>query len=72
MFFENGKVYDKRFVQIKRTDLLYPTNGELKIVKEILLSGAGSLEISSALPIEDEKYIKDFYENKIHFSQSCL
>lgn len=72
VYYENGAVYDKRFIKLNKTSLLYPSKNQLTIIKEILLSGAGVVEISSSLPIEDEKYIKAFFDNRIRFSESYL
>ncbi len=72
VYYENGNVYDKRFIKLNKISLLYPSKNQLPVIKEILLSGAGLVEISSSLPEEDERYIKAFFENRIRFSESYL
>ena len=68
VYFDGGSVYDKRYNLLKRRELLSGDSGKLPIVKEILLSSAGEIELASKLPIEDEKYIKEYYGDRVSFS----
>ena len=62
-----GRVYDCHFRRLKRTFLL---DGEsAKIVREIILSNSGEVEISGSLEPEDEYYLKEYYKDKIFFSK---
>lgn len=65
-YVDDGKVYDCHYRRLKRTDLM---DGEkLKIIREILLSNSGEIEINGVVPEEDEYYMKAFYKDKIYFS----
>ena len=61
VYFDGGSVYDKRYNILKRIELLNGDSGEIPIVKEILLSGAGEVELATRLPEKDEFYLKEFY-----------
>ena len=69
VYFDGGQVYDKRYNLLKRVQLLTGDSGEISIVKEILLSGAGEVELGSPLPEKDESYLKLFYGERVRFSQ---
>lgn len=68
VYFDGGQVYDKRYNILKRIELLSGDSGEIPIVKEILLSGAGEVELGSPLPERDEYYLKEFYGDRVRFS----
>lgn len=70
VYFDGGSVYDKRYNILKRIELLNGDSGEIPIVKEILLSGAGEVELATRLPEKDEFYLKEFYGDRVRFSQS--
>ena len=70
VYFDEGCVYDKRYNLLKRRELLSGDSGEISIVKEILLSGAGEVELASKLPKTDEDYIKQLYGDRVRFSNS--
>lgn len=70
VYFDEGSVYDKRFNVLKRTELLTGDSGEISIVKEILLSGAGEVELGTPLPERDEVYLKELYGDRVRFSNS--
>ena len=70
VYIDGGKVFDSHFRRLKRCDLLGGEN--VKIIREVLLSNCGEIELSGNLPIEDEKYLKEFYGDKITFSQRYL
>lgn len=66
VYVDCGKVYDSHYRLLKRSSLL---GGEgVEIVREVLLSNCGEIELSGELPKEDEYYIKEFYSDKIIFS----
>ena len=69
VYFDGGSVYDKRYNLVKRIELLAGDSLELPIVKEILLSGAGEIELCSPLPEKDEFYLKEFYGDRVRFNQ---
>ncbi len=63
---DNGKVYDEHYRRLKRSELL--EGDECKIIREVLLSNAREIEVNGALPKLDEKYLTDFFGDKISFS----
>lgn len=65
VYVDGERVYDRRYNRLKRVALL--PEGELKIVKEVLISGAGEIELKGILPKEDEKYLKEYFGDKICF-----
>ncbi len=67
VYIDQGKVYDGHFRRLKRTALI--EFDKVKVVREVLLSNCGEVEITGKIPKEDEKYLKDFYKDKIFFSQ---
>lgn len=64
---KDEKVYDGNFNLLRRTSLT-GKNTEGKIVREVILSASGSVEVASKIPEMDEKYLKRFYGRKISFS----
>lgn len=66
VYIEGGKVYDAHYQRLKRSNLL---DGEkAKVVREVLLSNCGEIELIGELSKEDEFYLKEFYADKINFS----
>ena len=66
VYIDNGKVYDSHYRRLKRSSLL---DGEgIKIIREVLLSNCGEVELSGSIPKDDEFYLKEFYNDKIYFS----
>jgi len=62
-----GKVYDVNYNLLSRA---YLTGGdECNVVKEIILSGSGEVELSSPIPETDEFYLKQFFGDKIFFGK---
>ena len=53
--------------RLKRCMLLDGDN--IKIIREILLSNCGEVELSGDIPKDDEYYLKEFYNDKIYFSK---
>lgn len=70
VYFDGGSVYDKRYNILNRIELLNGDSGEIPIVKEILLSGAGEVELATRLPEKDEFYLKEFYGDRVRFNSS--
>ena len=66
VYVDCGKVYDSHYRRLKRCTLLGGEN--LKIVREVLLSNCGEVELNGLIPKEDEFYLKEFYNDKIYFS----
>ncbi len=65
VYVDQGKVYDTHYRRLKRSTLL---GGErLMIIREILLSNCGEVELCGSIPEEDEYYLKEFYKDKIRF-----
>lgn len=66
VYVDGGKVYDSHYRRLKRSSLL---DGDgVKIVREVLLSNCGEVELSGKIPKDDEYYLKEFYNDKIIFS----
>ena len=71
VYVDEGKVYDSHFRRLKRCSLL--DGEELKIIREILLSNCGEVEISGKIPEEDEMYVRELFGDKIYFSSGyCI
>lgn len=67
VYVDDGLVYDSHFRRLKRCMLLDGEN--IKIIREILLSNCGEVELSGSIPKDDEYYLKEFYNDKIYFSK---
>jgi len=65
VYVENGKVYDGRFKRLMRTELLKSDSDEGKIIKEVILSGCGEVELSSKIDETDEFYLKEYFGDNI-------
>ena len=67
VYIDGGNVYDNHYRRLKRTTLL---GGEkVKIIREVLLSNCGKVELSGSIPADDEYYLREFYNDKIIFLQ---
>ncbi len=65
IYIDCGKVYDSHYRRLRRSSLL---DGEkVKIIREVLLSNCGEIELNGEIPRDDEYYLKEFYSNKIIF-----
>ena len=65
VYVDDGLVYDSHYRRLKRSSLL---DGDgVKIIREILLSNCGEVELSGKIPKDDEFYLKEFYNDKIIF-----
>ncbi len=66
VYIDKGRVYDSHYRRLLRSSLL---DGDgVKIVREVLLSNCGEVELSGEIPKDDEYYLKEFYSDKIIFS----
>lgn len=66
IYIDGGKVYDSHYKRLKRTALL---GGEkVSLVREVLLSNCGEIHMTGNVSEEDEYYLKEYYSNKIIFS----
>lgn len=66
--FDGRAVYDKYFNVLRRSMLMGEEGKRLKIAKEIILSGAGEVELLKPLPKTDELFIKEYYGDRVIFS----
>ena len=66
IYVDCGRVYDSHYRRLKRSSLL--DGEEAKITREILLSNCGEIRLNGGLPKQDEYYIKEFYNDKIIFT----
>ncbi len=65
---EGNNVYDSHYRHLMRTDLLGGKE-EGKIIKEIILSGCGEVELAGKIPELDEFYLKEYFGDKIILSK---
>ena len=66
VYIDDGKVYDAHYRRLNRSELL--GGDKVKIVREVLLSNCGGIEVSGKIPEEDEFYLKEYYSDNITFS----
>ena len=67
-YIDDQKVYDNYYRRLKRCSLLGGEEGA--IIREVLLSNCGEVEIRGSLPATDEKYLKEFYGDRVYFAES--
>lgn len=65
-YIDSGKVYDQHFRRLYRCSLLGYDNA--RVVREVLLSNCGEVEINGKLEPDDEFYLKEYYKDKIYFT----
>jgi hypothetical protein len=68
VYVDGETVYDSHYRRLKRTSLLGGENA--KIVREVLLSNCGEVELNGQIPSEDEFYLKEYYCDKIFFTRA--
>ena len=68
VYVESGRVYDSHYRQLKRADLLGGEN--IRIIREVILSNCGIVELFGKVPEEDERYLREFYGDKIFFKEN--
>lgn len=66
---QGGRVYDGNYNLLERSKLLpaLPERSEGNILREVILSASGRVEIGSEIPDTDKKYLRDFYGGRIFF-----
>lgn len=69
VFVQNGKVYDPYYNTLKRSSLL---DGEGDVIREVLLSSGGTVEVLSQLTKEEEKYLRSFFGRRVSFLKGSL
>ncbi|MBE7087762.1 MAG: hypothetical protein E7369_05640 [Clostridiales bacterium] len=66
VYIDDCRVYDSHYRRLKRASLM---GGEsAKLVREVILSNCGEVEVSGKISPVDEEYLKRFYKDKIYFS----
>ena len=65
-YIDSGRVYDQHFRRLLRCSLI--EYEKAKIIREVLISNCGEVEINGTLEPDDEFYLKEFYKDKIYFS----
>jgi hypothetical protein len=70
IYVEGGQVYDSHFRRLKRSTLL--GENDASVIKEVLLSNCGEIELSGEISKDDEYYLREFYGDKIIFSTTGL
>ncbi len=65
----NGMVYDGNYNLLERSALLpdLPCGAEGRILREVILSASGRVEVGSDIPEADRRYLRDFYGGRISF-----
>jgi hypothetical protein len=66
VFVDNGRVYDWHYKRLKRSLLL--DGDSIKIVREVILSNCGEVELLGEIPKYDEYYLKEFFSDRIIFN----
>ena len=69
VFVDGVSVYDSHYRKLIRSRLLGEKQ-ELNIVKEIMLSSCGEVELDGHIPKEDEYYLKEFYGGRITITEN--
>lgn len=65
VYVDGTHVYDSHYHRLERGNLMDKGMDEGHIIREILLSGCGEVEISGQLPSTDEHYLKEYFGDKI-------
>ena len=68
VYVESGKVYDCDFRRLNRGLLMDEKLEKGKVIREILLSGSGSVDLSGELSDVDEFYLKEYYGENVNFT----
>lgn len=66
VYVDNGKVFDSHYRRLSRCSLI--GYERLSVVREVILTNCGEVEINGPLPNDDEGYLKEYYGNRIIFS----
>jgi len=70
VYVEHERVYDKNFNRLQRTMLTDLNFQEGKVIREVILSGSGEVELNDRPPELDEYYLKEYFGDKIVFGKS--
>jgi len=65
VFVEGEKVYDSHYRRLSKGELMDKGMEEGRIIREVLLSGCGEVEVNCPLPRTDEIYLKEYFGDKI-------
>ena len=60
-------MYDGHYRRLNRN--LLTEYDKLNLVREVILSNCGEVELLGEIPKDDEFYLKEFYSDKITFSK---
>ncbi len=66
VYVEDGRVYDCHYRKLSRVNLL--GGDDLQIIREVILSNAGFVNIKGEIPKKDEEYLREFYLDKIEMT----
>lgn len=66
-YVDDQKVYDNYYRRLRRCALL--GGDDILVIREVLLSGCGEVEIRGEVPKADETYLKEFYGDRVYFAQ---
>lgn len=69
VYVENDSVYDKNFNRLQRVILTDNGLSEGKIIREVLLSACGEVELNDRVSKVDEKYLREYFGDKILFGK---
>ena len=67
VYFKNGILYDKNCNVLQRRNLIFGDKNEGEFLKEIILSGAGEVQILAPLPPTDSKYLKEYFNTSVKY-----
>lgn len=68
VYVDGERVYDCHFRRLKRSNLV--GGEEVKVLKEVLLSNCGEVELNGEIPKDDEYYLKEYFSDKLYFSRN--
>lgn len=69
VYIDKDTVYDKNFNKLQRVILTDNGIQKGKIVREVLLSASGEVELNDKVSEVDEKYLKEYFGDKILFGK---
>lgn len=72
VFVEDDKVYDRHFNRLTRCFLTNGDFGDGYVIREVLLSGSGEVELTSPVNKTDEFYLKEYFGDKIFFRKKSF
>ena len=69
VYIENERVYDKNFNRLQRCLLTNLDIDEARVIREVILSGSGEVELNDKPSEIDEYYLKEYFGDKIRFGK---